>query len=54
MALQELDFEIGYIPGKDNSIADAMSRLCINNMPKKSVTISAIQRSKPLSQIIMN
>ena len=49
MALQELDFKTGYIPGKDNSIADAMSRLCINNMPKKTVTVSAIQKSKPLT-----
>ena len=50
VALQELDFKTGYIPGKDNSIADAMSRLCINNMPKKSVTTSATQRTKPLTQ----
>ena len=30
MALQELDFEIRYVKGKDNVVADAMSRLCPN------------------------
>jgi RNase H-like domain found in reverse transcriptase len=33
LALQELDFQIIFIPGVDNVIADAMSRLCINNKP---------------------
>jgi RNase H-like domain found in reverse transcriptase/Integrase core domain/Chromo (CHRromatin Organisation MOdifier) domain/Integrase zinc binding domain len=30
MALQELDFSIEYVKGKDNIVADAMSRLCPN------------------------
>ena len=33
LALQELDFNIEFIRGTDNIIADAMSRLCINNKP---------------------
>ena len=37
MALQELEYTIGYIPGKQNEIADAMSRLCINRMPQKQL-----------------
>ena len=32
MALQELDFTIQYVKGKDNVVADAMSRLCPNLM----------------------
>jgi RNase H-like domain found in reverse transcriptase len=35
LALQELDFTIHYVPGVDNQIADAMSRLCLNNKPPK-------------------
>jgi RNase H-like domain found in reverse transcriptase len=31
LALQELDFYIQFVAGIDNEIADAMSRLCINN-----------------------
>ena len=33
LALQELDFQILFVPGVDNNIADAMSRLCVNNKP---------------------
>ena len=29
-ALQKFDFEIRYVKGKDNIVADAMSRLCPN------------------------
>jgi transposase InsO family protein len=50
MALQELDYTIGYIPGKDNEIADAMSRLCINQMPKKVGFISSLTVIEPLSE----
>jgi hypothetical protein len=50
MALQELDFEIKFIAGSENAVADALSRLCINNKiatPKNMV--SAIIDSKPIS-----
>ena len=50
MALQELDFEIKFIAGSENSIADALSRLCINNKigtPKNIV--SALIDTKPIS-----
>ena len=36
-AIQELDYEIKFIAGNTNNIADALSRLCINlkdNAPK--------------------
>ena len=36
LALQELDFDIQFVAGVDNEIADAMSRLCINNKPPKT------------------
>jgi transposase InsO family protein len=36
VALQELDFDLLYVPGDQNTIADAMSRLCLNNKPPKS------------------
>jgi transposase InsO family protein len=39
LALQELDFEILFVPGVDNVIADAMSRLCINNKPEVPTSI---------------
>ena len=32
MALSEFRFTLEFIPGVDNNIADAMSRLCRNNM----------------------
>ena len=32
MALSEFSFELEFIAGVDNNIADAMSRLCRNNM----------------------
>ena len=32
MALSELSFTLEFIPGVENDIADAMSRLCRNNM----------------------
>ena len=46
-ALQELDFMIGYIPGKNNELADAMSRLCKNKIPKH--IMPAILICKPLA-----
>ena len=30
IALQELDFKVVFVPGKDNGMADALSRLCPN------------------------
>ena len=47
-ALQELDFTVEYVKGKDNEIADAMSRLCINQTPTTGI-VSAIITIKPLS-----
>ena len=32
MALSEFSFTLEFIPGIENDIADAMSRLCRNNM----------------------
>ena len=32
MALSEFRFTLEFIPGVDNNIADAMSRLCRNNL----------------------
>ena len=51
MALQELDFDIRYIKGEENDIADALSRLCINkkdNAPRG--TVGALLSIKPLTQ----
>ena len=51
MALSEFSFTLEFIPGVDNNIADAMSRLCRNNMvdePKEYTeehTLSAISAS---------
>jgi hypothetical protein len=48
MALSEFDFSLGHIAGRDNIIADSMSRLCENNMletPSQlapEITISAL------------
>jgi hypothetical protein len=51
LALHELDFTLEYVKGVENTIADAMSRLCINNTPPKIVTaiMSAIQGTYVLS-----
>ena len=47
MALQELDYTIGYVQGKNNTIADAMSRLCLNNMEKKTGLVSSLHVKQP-------
>ena len=39
LALQELDFQILFVPGVDNIIADAMSRLCTNNKPVVTTSV---------------
>ena len=50
MAIQELDFDIKFIAGSENSVADALSRLCINNKIGTAKNIvSAIIDSKPLT-----
>jgi hypothetical protein len=36
LALQELDFTLEYVKGVENTIANAMSRLCMNNTPPKT------------------
>ena len=38
IALQEFDFNIEHVPGKNNFVADAFSRLVVNNQPMKAVT----------------
>jgi hypothetical protein len=46
IALQEFSYNLEYIPGGENTIADAMSRLCVNRMTSTpesdSLTLSAI------------
>lgn len=37
VALQEFDFNIEHVPGKDNFVADSFSRLVVNNQPVKAV-----------------
>jgi hypothetical protein len=51
LASQELDFTLEYVKGVENTIADAMSRLCINNTPPQLETaiMSAIQGTYTLS-----
>ena len=57
MALSESSFTLEFIPGVDNYIADAMSRLCENNMvgePKEYTEehiLSAISASSKPSKI---
>ena len=43
IALQELDYTVRFIKGKDNEIADTMSRLCTNLISSPSDLLSAIQ-----------
>ena len=50
MALQELDYTVGYIPGKQNEVADAMSRLCRNRMLEHG-HVASIIRIKPLPTV---
>ena len=50
MAIQELDFEIKFIAGNTNNIADALSRLCTNlkdNAPKHMA--AALIQSEPIT-----
>ena len=41
MALQEFDFTIEFVAGVDNDIADAMSRLCRNNVSDSPLEYSS-------------
>lgn len=49
IAVQDFDFDIEHVPGKDNFVADAFSRLCINNTPLKRrvETLSAVPEVFP-------
>ena len=50
MAIQELDFDIKFIAGTTNNIADALSRLCLNrknNAPK--ATVAALLTRPPIT-----
>ena len=49
-ALQELGYELKYVPGNQNTIADAMSRLCPNNKPVDSTPplVVAALHSQPV------
>ena len=38
LALQEFDFDIEHVAGKNNGVADSFSRLCTNNQPAKQQT----------------
>ncbi len=39
MAVQDYDFDIAYIPGEDNIVADAFSRLCAKDTPEEGENI---------------
>lgn len=50
MALQDLNYTVGYIRGKQNDIADAMSRLSKNRTPLKlHGTVASLHAIKPIS-----
>jgi cleavage and polyadenylation specificity factor subunit 1 len=39
MAVQDYDFDIAYIPGEDNIVADAFSRLCAKHTPEEDAEV---------------
>ena len=49
MALQELDFTIEYIKGDTNSVADALSRLCLNRKEESKYIMAALHVDKVIS-----
>ena len=49
MALQELDFSIEYIKGDTNSVADALSRLCLNRKEENKYIMAALHVDKVIS-----
>ena len=42
LAIQEYDFDIEHIPGRDNIVADQMSRLCADNKSENVFTSEAV------------
>ena len=49
IALQELDYELKYIKGTDNEMADAMSRLCVNHIEEPQLLVAAIETLSQLT-----
>lgn len=58
MDLEEFDFEVEFVPGKSNVVADALSRININADKLKEIQILQVQTrsmlAKPSSAIIKN
>jgi hypothetical protein len=48
IALQEFNYTLEYVPGHQNTIADTLSRLCVNRMSTNTnpLILSAIQRTE--------
>ena len=46
MALQELDFSITYIKGDTNTVADALSRLCLNRKEENKYIMAALHENR--------
>jgi hypothetical protein len=51
IALQEFNYNLEYVPGPENTIADTMSRLCVNRTKTNpnSLTVAAIQIDRVIS-----
>jgi hypothetical protein len=45
LGVQDYDFDIAYIPGEDNIVADAFSRLCPRTLPEEDSKIDAAAAS---------
>ena len=54
VALQEFDYKLEYVPGAENAVADAMSRLCPNLMRDIPDDIQVVHRTTTLSAIMEN
>ena len=52
IALQEFDFQLEFVPGVENAIADAMSRLCPNLMTDTSTDVDTSRNIETLSAIM--